>query len=938
MDANAIEKKWSSRWAEKAAFQPDPASGREKRYITAAFPYPNSPQHIGHARTYTTTDIYARYLRLKGYNVLFPMAFHVTGTPILAMAKRIAAKDPDVLGVFEKIYGIPPKKAESLTDPRELVAYFSAEIEQGMKEMGYSIDWRRKFYSYDERFNKFIQWQFRKLKELGYLIKGEYPIAWCPDDGNAVSAHDTRGDVDPELEDVTVIKFTVAGAGHSPGDSLIVTTYRPETVYGVTNIWINPKVKYVRARIKGESHKLAGQSLIIAENAAKALDLQLGLEITGQVKAEDILKMKAVNPITGESVPVYPASFVSPDIGTGVVMSVPAHAPYDYLALRDMGKGDIPMPQVVSLKGYGPAPAKEECEKLGVKNQEDPLAEKATEEIYTKEAHDGIMAIGKYKGEKAIEAKEKISADMKKAGQAFHIVTIANGPVQCRCGCGVVVNILKDQWFIDYGHPEWKDKAKKCLEAMTTIPEKSRSEYLYTIDWLKTRPCTRAAGLGTKFPFDETKMIEALSDSTIYMAYYTISHLIADIPASEMDESFFDAVITGKGPKAKDKKLQPLRESFLYWYPVDSRHSAGDLIRNHLTLYIFNHVAVMEQKHWPKQIVTNGFVLMDGTKMSKSMGNILPLRKAVKEYGADVIRFAVVCGADLSSDTDFNRSVADGVRSRLRLITELVETSANQPASKPHGRIEKWLLSRLNRKIESAQKKYEALQIRELALEIFYDVAADLQWYLKRAHEPNLHAFFQKWVVMIAPFMPHYSEEFWEMLGVEGHAAPAGNLHGQVATKGLVSLAKFPEPDHSKIDDSIEKGEELIQKVHGDIEKISELIGKKPAKVTIYVAGEWKRELYSLAKANPSFEGLMKAAAAKKMDMKAVQSVAKQIMKNVHSIAVPLSQKDELDALKDAEGFLAKEYSCKVEVLPEEQAKHDKAKSALPDKPAIVIE
>ncbi|MDD5171797.1 MAG: leucine--tRNA ligase [Candidatus ainarchaeum sp.] len=915
MDASAIEKKWSSQWAETKAFQPDPDPKRKKRYITAAFPYPNSPQHIGHGRTYTTADIYARYLRLNGYNVLFPMAFHVTGTPILAMAKRIAAKDPDVLSVFEKIYGIPPKKAESLTDPRELVAYFSAEIEQGMKEMGYSLDWRRKFYSYDEKFNKFIQWQFRKLKELDYIVKGEYPIAWCPADKNAVSAHDTRGDIDPELEDVTVIKFKVSMSGHSSADSLIVTTYRPETIYGVTNIWINPKVAYVRVKLKGES-------LIIAENAAKALDLQLGLEITGPVKAEDILKMKAVNPVTGESVPIYPASFVSPDIGTGIVMSVPAHAPYDYLALRDMGKGNIPMPQVVSLKGYGPTPAKDECEKLGVKNQEDPLAEKATEEIYTKEAHDGVMVLGKYKGEKAIDAKEKISTDMKKTGSAFNIVTIANAPIQCRCGAGVIVNILKDQWFIDYGHTEWKAKAKKCLESMVTIPEKSRSEYLYTIDWLKTRPCTRAAGLGTRFPFDETKMIEALSDSTIYMAYYTISHLLADIPASEMDEAFFDAVFLGKGPKAKDKTVQPLRESFLYWYPVDSRHSAGDLIRNHLTLYIFNHVAIMEQRHWPKQIVTNGFVLMDGTKMSKSMGNILPLRKAIKEYGADVIRFSVVCGADLSSDTDFNKSVAEGVRSRLGLISHLVEESAKLPSTRPHGRIEKWLLSRLNRKIESAEKKYEALQIRELALEIFYDVTADLQWYMKRAHEPNLHAFFQKWVVMIAPFMPHYSEEFWSMLG----------------GKGLVSLAKFPEADHSKIDDNIEKGEELIQKVHADIEKISGLIGKKPAKVTIYVADEWKRKLYAIAKANPTFEGLMKAANAEKMPMKDVQTIAKQIMKNVHALPSVLPQKDELDALKDAEKFLATEYSCEVVVLPESQSKHEKSRSALPGKPAIVIE
>jgi hypothetical protein len=153
-----------------------------------------------------------------------------------------------------------------------------------------------------------------------------------------------------------------------------------------------------------------------------------------------------------------------------------------------------------------------------------------------------------------------------------------------------------------------------------------------------------------------------------------------------------------------------------------------------------------------------------------------------------------------------------------------------------------------------------------------------------------------------------------------------------------VSFAPFPKSDKTKIDDSVERGEELIRKVHGDIEKISSLIGKKPSKVTIYIASEWKREFISLAKANPTFEGMMKAASAKKMDMRMVQTIAKQVMKNVHALQIPLPQKEELDALKDAERFLADEYSCVVEVLPEDGAKHEKARNALPDKPAIVIE
>jgi leucyl-tRNA synthetase len=915
MDPNAIEEKWSRRWAESRAFESNPDK-REKRYITAAFPYPNSPQHIGHGRTYTTADIYARYLRLKGFNVLYPMAFHVTGTPILAMAKRIAAKDREVLDVFEKIYDISPEKAATLGEPRALVSYFSDEIEKGMKEIGYSMDWRRKFYSYDEKFNRFIRWQFHKLKTLEYLVKGSYPIAWCPSDSQAVSAHDTRGDVDPEIEEVTAIKFRVAQDTY-----FVVTTYRPETVYGVTNIWINPKITYVRAKYEKDT-------LILSKEAADLLDLQWkSLKVIGEIPSEELLKMTAENPVKDAAiskVPVYSASFVKADVGTGVVMSVPAHAPLDYLALRDLQKGDIDMPQVLSVGGKRGNPVKEIVEMMKVKDQNDPAAQEATKELYLKENSGGSMLLGQWKGTTAKELRDPHNGPLIPwlctNGYAFVVRIIAGGPVFCRCGARVKVNLLQDQWFIDYGKEDWKAKARECLESMRTVPEKTRAEFLYTIGWLQRRPCTRSSGLGTRFPFDETKMIEALSDSTIYMAFYTISHMLNEVPAEKLTLEFFDFVFLGKGNG--DEKMKKMRESFLYWYPVDSRHSAWDLVRNHLTLYIFNHVAVFEdRKLWPRQIATNGFVLMDGKKMSKSMGNILPLRKAIAEYGADVVRFSIVSGAELSSDTDFNRSVAEGVRSRLGIISRLLKESASN-RSKPHGRIERWLLSRLNRKIELANRMYEELAIRDIGLEVFYDVTSDLQWYMKRSEHPNLHDYFVKWVPLIAPFMPHYAEEYWELLG----------------GKEFVAFAPFPEADHSKLDEPLERGEEVILKVHGDIEKISGLIGKKPAKVTIYVAGEWKRKLYSIAKANPSFEGIMKAANAEKMPMKDVQSVAKQIMKNVHSLSVPLSQKDELDALRDAADFLAKEYFCAVEVLPEEEAKHEKAKAALPEKPALVLE
>ncbi|MCX8195164.1 MAG: class I tRNA ligase family protein, partial [Candidatus Micrarchaeota archaeon] len=390
-----IEAKWQKRWEEAAIFSPAATQG-EKFFITAAFPYPNSPQHIGHGRTYTTTDIYARYQRMKGKNVLFPMAFHVTGTPVLAMAKRLAEGDLEILGIFEKVYRIPPHTAKSLTDPSELVAYFSREIEQGMKEMGYSIDWSRKFYSFDAQFSKFIHWQFAKLKEKGYIVKGEHPVPWCPVAQMAVGAHDTQGDIDPHIEEVTAILFPFEEG------FLACATYRPETIYGVTNIWLNPSATYVLAS-DGK------RKLYLSKEAAGSLSMQMPLSFEKELPASELIGKSARNPLTGAEVQVFPANFVDPRTGTGVVMSVPAHAPYDFLALRDGGLLEkVQLVQVLSLEGFGKFPAKEIVERMGVRSQSDPKAEEATSEIYRKEAHTGIMVVGEFAGMKGIEAKEKV--------------------------------------------------------------------------------------------------------------------------------------------------------------------------------------------------------------------------------------------------------------------------------------------------------------------------------------------------------------------------------------------------------------------------------------------------------------------------------------------------------------------------------------------------
>ena len=939
MDFHSLHSKWQARWDQQKAFEPN-VDEKPKFYLTAAFPYPNSPQHIGHARTYTTTDIYARYQRMKGKNVLFPMAFHVTGTPILAMAKRIEAKDKELFEIFDKIYGIPPATTATLTDPKALVLYFSREIEAGMHEMGYSIDWRRKFYTFDAIFNHFIQWQFRKLKEAGFITQGAHPVPWCPSDKQPVGGHDTRGDVDPQLEEVTAVLFK-AGEGFIP-----TITYRPETLPGVTNLWINPNARYVLAKMERKGAEPI--SLYLTQEAFGSLAHQRVLSKIKDVEAKQLLSFVAIHPITHAAVPILSASFVEPGTGTGLVMSVPAHAPYDWLALRDAGKLDTIKPiQVLDTPGFGACPAGELCMKLGVKNQDDPKAEEATKQLYKLEAHEGKMKGGAYAGLSGGAAKEKIKEDLIRAHSAMPIHILANAPVYCRCGALCVVKQVDNQWFINYGDEAWKEKTREALAEMRILPEGLRHDYEYTIGWLKQKACTRASGLGTHFPFDEKLMIEALSDSTLYMAFYTIAHIAKRIEkakgAQEIDDSFFDYVLLGKEPKEKTR-ITPdwlaARAEFLYWYPLDSRHSAHDLVHNHLTFFIFNHTAIFEKRHWPRQTVSNGFVTMEGKKMSKSMGNILPLRQAIARYGTDVIRFVVTSSAELDADSDFNQAAAEGVASRINVLESYLEKTmtgghTSRSISSPRPRAARWFYSRIHQRIKDANSQYENFQLRPLAKALLYDTINDLQWYAKRSGGSlDLHEFFQLWTPAIAPFMPHVAEEFSE------------KMKKPHSTSSLVYNAQFPSADETQIDPRLEMGEQYLQNVIEDVRHILQLLKKEKAEtVTLIVHDEWKKSVRALVAEKKSMPAVMEAA---KKDpelasrMPAVSALAARLLKNIGSITgQTLDADEEWEVLHDSAVFLSSELGGAKIVLHREKgapsALAAKAAGALPGKPSIVI-
>jgi len=959
VDWSAVDKKWQKKWAENNDHETN-SSDKEKKFITVAYPYPNSPQHIGHGRTYTIADVHSRYLRMKGFNVLFPMGFHYTGTPILGMAKRVEANDAELIEGFKTLYKVPEDKIKEFAEPVKIADYFHEEIKSGMIEMGYSIDWRREFTTIDPAYQKFIEWQFRNLKEKNLIVQGSHPVGWCPKDQNPVSQHDTLGDVEPDFTEYIIIKFDLDGV------KIPVATLRPETLFGVTNIWINPQVTYQKIKVNDEIW------IASPECARKLGFLEKKIEVMEDVSGSDFVGQSVKAPHSSDSIVILPASFVKSDNGTGIVMSVPAHAPFDYQALVDCKSGknksinsdllsniqNIEPISMIKTEGLGNIPAKDIVEKMGISHQDDPKLEDATKEIYSKEFYEGNLAENtkQFAGKKISEAKDEIKEWITKVGSADILLEMTNSPVKCRCGAECVVKLLSNQWFLDYSNKDWKQKAHRCFDGMNILPNEIRSEFDKVLDWLRERACARQHGLGTKVPWDKEWLVESLADSVIYMAFYIISKYVnkKEINGNDLTDEFFDYIFYGKKDSGEiankinitKEKLEEIRNEFLYFYPVDSRHSGRDLVPNHLTFFVLNHVVIFPENNWPQQIVVNGSVLMDGKKMSKSMGNIIPLREAVRKYGADPIRLTILISAELLQDADFNVEAIKGIKNKLASMYEdCTKTKAEKfPELEPE---DKWIHGILQNLVLNASQSMDEIRLREALHHILFDFDSELQWYLKRTKSKQrtnisgiLHKILSYRVLMLSPFAPHIAEEMWEKLG----------------NTGLVSQSSWPSVS-DVIDPNSIQSEELLKGIMDDIANILKVTKITPKKITIYTADSFKLKAYhfileKVMAGQTNMGSIMKELIAnpETADIKKNPDFVQKTIKDILSVTTEIRKTKLATKEFDEKSLISKElislaksdFGVDLQVYSENDSgiydPKGKARHARPFKPAILIE
>ncbi len=376
---------------------------------------------------------------------------------------------------------------------------------------------------------------------------------------------------------------------------------------------------------------------------------------------------------------------------------------------------------------------------------------------------------------------------------------------------------------------------------------------------------------------------------------------------------------------------------------------------NHLTFFIFNHAAIFSEALWPRQIVVTGSVLLDGKKMSKSLGNIIPLREAVAKYGTDPFRLTILSTAELLQDVDFNAQLAKSCRERLErfynFAINIINTEYDYEKSE-FTTIDKWLLSRLHLRVKAITDAMNNLRMREAVHEALYMLDQDILWYLRRTsietsierkkvRSKLLYEVLKTRIFLLAPFIPHLCEEIWHEMG----------------NTSFISMAKWPTFDAVKVDRRVIEQEVFIKSIQGDTTHIIHVTKMKPKMIYYYTCTDWKWNVYLNALKYTKTETarvdiLMKEIMLDQNMRNRVKQVSKYVrtmIKNINKIPAELVDKHlengiigEFKIIKDTRDFYKQVFNAEVKVFREEDLNRydpmNRAQLSEPYRPAIYIE
>jgi leucyl-tRNA synthetase len=761
-NAQTVEAKWAERWQnDPQLYAADAAdSGKKKYYVLEMLPYPSGALHMGHVRNYSIGDALARYMWMNGYNVLHPMGWDSFGLP----AENAAIQNQ--------------------TPPRQWTLGNIAKMKAQMKRIGFAYDWSREVTTCLPEYYRWNQWFFLKLYERGLAYRKKSLVNWCPKcatvlaneqvvDGCCWRHEDTLVEqreleqwflritkyADELLRDLeklggwpekvrtmqrnwigrsegTLVDFMLDHAethkGFGPaGATITVFTTRVDTIYGATSVQLAPQHPIVADLVASNAELRAKVDQLIAEQrkAKEAGDI-------GEIEKHGVFTGRyAINPFNQEKVPIWVANYILMDYGTGAIMSVPAHDERDYDFAK---KYKLEIRLVV----------------LPISN--DP-EETVTEPPLPYVGHDGMLVnSGPYNGLECSDAIKKMSAFAERNG----------------FGRATITYRIKD-WGISrqryWGTPIPMLYCEK--DGIVPVPEKdlpvilpenvditlTNGSPLGRVPEFVNATCPKCGGPARR----ETDTMDTFVDSSWYFYRYTDAH---------NDYAPFDS-----------KTAQ-------YWFPIDQyiggvEHAILHLIYSRFWTKFMRDIGLITNDEPAERLFTQGMVIKDGAKMSKSLGNIVSPDEMVACYGADAARLYSLFAAPPDRDLDWQDSGIEGIQRFLGRVYRFVVRNANSSGGSKTTEIlspeERKVQRKLHQTIKRVSDDFKGRWHFNTCISAIMELVNELYAYeenaaANRQNSSALLAEVQRdLVLLLAPFAPYLAHELWEMLGETGNLLKA---------------------------------------------------------------------------------------------------------------------------------------------------------------------
>ena len=767
-----IEKKWQDKWAAEDVFKVTEDESKEKYYLLEMFPYPSGKLHMGHVRNYSIGDVAARFKTMQGYNVLHPIGFDSFGLP----AENAAIK-----------HGIHPAKwtVENI-----------AEMEDQLKELGFSYDWNREVATCLPEYYKWMQWLFIQFYNKGLAYKKQNPVNWCPScqtvlaneqvvDGLCERCKTPVGKkelsqwylkitdyADRLLADLDKLEGWPSKVktmqknwiGKSTGAEITfkvenmdlemtVFTTRADTIFGTTFMVLAPEHPYAKSLVQG-----GGNEEEVAQFMDKIQHMSDIDRASTTLEKEGVFTGRyAVNQLTNKKIPIYLANYVLMDYGTGVVMGVPAHDERDFDFAKKYDLDIIPVvePPVDS--------------NIDLNNLEAAFV-----------AEGKLINSGEFNGMDNLPAIEKIIGMMeeKSIGKAATNFRLRDWLIsrQRYWGCPIPMVYCEHCGWV----PEKEENLPVMLPTDVEFTGKGESP-LTTSKTFAEATCPICGAKATR----EMDTMDTFMDSSWYFLRYC---------DAKNDQAPWDK-----------KKAD-------YWMAVDQyiggvEHAILHLLYARFFTKVLYDLDLCSVDEPFTNLLTQGMVLKDGTKMSKSVGNVVSPEEIISKYGADTARLFIMFAAPPEKELEWSDTGVEGsyrfINRVYRLVYELAEMTQGVPAVyKLEGKDDKQMAYKLNTVIKRVTDDISIRFNFNTAISAIMELVNEMYRY-KELDDVNLGLLkdaTEKLVLMLAPFIPHACEEMWEHLGHED----------------LVYRAQWPTYDESAM---VQDTVEIVVQLNGKVKE-----------------------------------------------------------------------------------------------------------------------